>query len=78
MKIFKVKLNFEENILKQIRQELGMTQEQFAKAINVHRVSVAKWEAGRHPSLTIPQIKALQKEIRKLGLDFSDLPDDFN
>jgi putative transcriptional regulator len=76
--VTKVKLNPKESILKQIRQELGMTQEEFAKSIKAHRVSVAKWETGRQPSLTIPQIKALQREMRKIGLDFSDLPDDFS
>lgn len=76
--VTKVKLNSKESILKQIRQQLGMTQEEFSKAIKVHRVSLAKWETGKSPSFTMPQIKALQREIRKLGLDFSDLPDDFN
>jgi DNA-binding transcriptional regulator YiaG len=65
--------------VKEIRQALGMTQEEFALAIKAHRVSVAKWETTRkHPSLTLPQIKALQREMWKIGLDFSDLPDEFN
>ncbi len=28
------------------RRELGMTQEQAAQAIGVHRVTLARWEAG--------------------------------
>jgi len=32
--------------LKRIRETLGLTQEEFADEIGVHRVTVAKWEAG--------------------------------
>ena len=32
--------------LKRIREELGLTQEQLADEVGVHRVTVAKWEAG--------------------------------
>ncbi len=32
--------------LKRIREELGMTQAQLADEVGVHRVTVAKWEAG--------------------------------
>jgi len=32
--------------LKRIREELELTQEQLAAEIGVHRVTVAKWEAG--------------------------------
>jgi DNA-binding XRE family transcriptional regulator len=75
----KVKLNPEENLLKQIRQALEMTQEEFGRTIGVHQTSVARWETGRSkPTFTLAQIKALQREMRKLGLDFDDLPDDLN
>jgi len=74
----KVKLDPQKNILKQIRQALGMTQEEFARAIKAHQVSVARWENSRSPSLTIAQIKALEREMAKIGLSFADLPDDLN
>jgi DNA-binding XRE family transcriptional regulator len=74
----KVKLNSEKNIFKQIRQALGMTQGEFAQAIKANRVSVCRWENSRCPSLTISQIKALEKEMAKIGLSFADLPDDLN
>lgn len=74
-----VNLNPKENLLKQIRQALDMTQEEFGRTIGVHQTSVARWETGRSkPTFTIAQIKALQKEMRKLNLDFDDLPDDIN
>lgn len=75
----KVKIDPQKNILKQIRQALGMTQEEFARAIKAHQVSVARWETSRsRPSLNIAQIKALEREMAKIGLSFADLPDDLN
>lgn len=74
----KVKIDPQKNILKQIRQALGMTQEEFARAIKAHQVSVARWETSRSPSLNIAQIKALEREMAKIGLRFADLPDDLN
>lgn len=35
--------------LKAKRKKLGMTQEQFAKAVGVTRISIARWEAGTWP-----------------------------
>lgn len=74
----KVKIDPQKNILKQIRQALGMTQEEFARAIKAHQVSVARWETSRSPSLNIAQIKALEREMAKIGLRFADLPDNLN
>src|SRR5438309_5629634 len=44
-----------------IRKNLGLTQAQFAKKLDVTKVSVARYEAGR-----IPRLKVL-KEIARLG-----------
>jgi transcriptional regulator with XRE-family HTH domain len=78
--VVKVKLDSKENILKQIRQALGISQEEFAKRLGVNRSSVARWETGytKEASFTLRQIKALEKEIGKIGLGFADLPDDLN
>lgn len=78
--VVKVKLDSKENILKQIRQALGISQEEFAKRLGVNRSSVARWETGytKDASFTLRQIKALEKEIGKIGLSFADLPDDLN
>jgi putative transcriptional regulator len=75
----KVKLNPKENPLKQIRQALGLTQCEFAKALGTYQKTIVRWEKGEtKPMFTIAQIKALQREMDKIGLDFRDLPDDLN
>lgn len=56
--------------LKRIREELGMTQAQLAEAIGVHRVTVAKWEAGDRGipepvSRLIERIRSDKKKRRK-------------
>jgi putative transcriptional regulator len=68
-----------ENPLKQIREALGISQEEFGKTLGTHRVSIKRWENGQiKPMFSSAQVKALQREMRKLGLDFEDLPDDLN
>jgi putative transcriptional regulator len=79
MKTVQFKLNGRENILRQIRLALGLTQEEFGKLFCVGRLTIIRWENGqREPTFTLPQIKALQLELLKLGLDFQDLPDNWN
>lgn len=41
--------------LKEVRKQIGMSQEQLAKKLNVSRSAVAKWETdkGAHPTSTI-------------------------
>lgn len=75
----KFKLRADENVLKQVRKALGMTQEKFALVIGVGCRSLIRYENGqRLPTFTLPQIKALQQQLRKLELDFEDIPDDWN
>jgi DNA-binding transcriptional regulator YiaG len=75
----KVKLNPEESPLKQIREALGMSQREFAKTLGTYHKTINRWENGQtKPMFSLAQIKALQREMRKLGLDFDDLPDDIN
>jgi DNA-binding XRE family transcriptional regulator len=77
METLKVKLVNGENVLKQIRQALGMSQEEFAQAIGATQRSIVRWEKGHtSPLFSISQIKALKREMKKLGLDIEDLPDD--
>jgi putative transcriptional regulator len=77
--LVKVKLNPEENPLKQIREALGLSQRDFAKTLGTYQKTVNRWENGQtKPMFSIAQVKALQREMRKLGLDFEDLPDDLN
>jgi repressor LexA len=53
--------------LKAIRERLGISQEELAASLGVHRVSVARWEAGMRkiPSMLTLAIKALESERRK-------------
>jgi hypothetical protein len=41
---------------------------------------VARWETGytKEASFSLRQIKALEKEIGRIGLTFADLPDNLN
>jgi len=62
--------------LKVIRERLGYTQLEFAKKIGVTSVTISRWERGVAPALlTIPQVKALSRELRTLGLTIDNLPD---
>ncbi|NET39918.1 MAG: helix-turn-helix domain-containing protein [Cyanothece sp. SIO1E1] len=62
--------------LKKIRKALGVSQEEFARRIGASLVAVGRWERGETtPMLTIPQIKAFEAQLTKLGKRFSDLPD---
>lgn len=64
--------------MKAIREALGCTQEQFASRIGVTSMTVSRWERGvAPPTLTIPQAKALSRELRKIGMTIENLPDSF-
>lgn len=76
--ITKVKLISGENALKQVREALGMSQRKFAKTIGVNHTTIFRWENGQtKPMFSVAQVKALQKAMKEIGLDFTDLPDDF-
>lgn len=64
-----------ESVLKQRREELGLTQRDVATAANVSVQTVSNWETGRYKEakLTLPQVKAL---CRILQWTIEDLPDD--
>lgn len=75
--LVKVKLVSGENALKQIRKALGMTHRQFAEALGTYPKTIVRWEKGEtKPMFSVPQMKALQREMKKIGLDIDDLPDD--
>jgi DNA-binding transcriptional regulator YiaG len=64
--------------LKDLRTELGMSQETFGHAIGVSLRTVGRWESGKNiPSFTIPQMKALDRLLRTIGKTIQDLPDSF-
>lgn len=73
----KVKLVSGENALKQVRQALGMTYREFAKALGTYPKTIARWEKGEtKPMFSVSQMKALQRQMEKVGLSLQDLPDD--
>lgn len=56
------------------RKSLKLTQEQMAKKVKVHRVTLAKIETGKMNTLTLGKIEAL---LRMNGLDWFDLAREF-
>lgn len=67
-----------ESPLKQLRDQLGMSQEDFGRAIGISVRTVSRWESGTNvPSFTLPQLKALDTLLRGNGKTVQDLPDDF-
>jgi len=57
--------------LKRIREALGLTQEQLADEVGVHRVTVAKWEAGDRgiPEPVARLVTRIQADRRQLEKD---------
>lgn len=67
-----------ESPLKKLRDELGMTQEDFSRSIGVSLRTVTRWESGVNvPSFTLPQLKALDRLLRSNGKTIQELPDEF-
>ncbi|MBK1990907.1 helix-turn-helix transcriptional regulator [Sphaerospermopsis aphanizomenoides BCCUSP55] len=67
-----------ESPLTHLRNELGLTQEEFGRTIGVSLRTVSRWEAGVNiPSFTLPQLKALDRLLRLNGKTIQDLPDSF-
>jgi transcriptional regulator with XRE-family HTH domain len=74
----KPKFNPNVPTLKQVRERLGMTQEEFGQALGITRESINRYERGvhQHIKFTIAQMKRLQELLEKAGLSIKDLPDD--
>lgn len=64
-----------ESVLKAIREQLGYSQQELAYRLGVGVATLSRWERGKPALLTIAQVKALNKEIRQLGLTVDNLPD---
>jgi DNA-binding XRE family transcriptional regulator len=66
--------------LKQVRERLGMTQEEFAKALDLSRATINRYERGLHQrlSLSVGQVKRLVELMKQAGLAIEDLPDDID
>jgi DNA-binding XRE family transcriptional regulator len=74
------KINFNPDVptLKQVRERLGMTQEELGQALGISGNTISRYERGVHQRIkfTIAQMKRLQELLEKAGLSIKDLPDD--
>lgn len=67
-----------ESPLRKLREELGMSQEEFARQIGTSARTISRWEVGDSvPTFTIAQMKALDQLLRARGKSLNDLPDQF-
>lgn len=67
-----------ESPLKKLRDELGMSQEEFARQIGTSSRTISRWEAGDNiPTFTIAQMKAIDRLLRSHGKTIDQLPDQF-
>ena len=66
--------------LKQVRERLEMTQEQFADALGLSRNTINRYERGVHQriALSVGQIKRVVELMKQAGLSIEDLPDDID
>lgn len=55
--------------LREIRKAKGMTQEQLAKASGIHRITIAKYEAGK----VDPKTENAERLAAALGVTVDDL-----
>ncbi|GAB4201557.1 MAG: hypothetical protein Fur006_54120 [Coleofasciculaceae cyanobacterium] len=72
--------NFNPNVptLKQVRDRLGMTQEQFAHALGLSRNTIGSYESGKHQrlQLSMAQVRKLVDLMEQAGLPIKELPED--
>ncbi len=61
--------------LRALREQLNLTQEELAKRCNIPLRTYVRWETGEAtPRPTIPQVKALCRELK---IPIEQLPDEF-
>jgi len=66
-------------ILKEVRERLGMTQEQIADCLGISRRTVIRHEAGeRVIKLNFAQIRRLKELLEQAGMSIDDLPDNID
>jgi transcriptional regulator with XRE-family HTH domain len=64
-----------ESPLKRLRETLNMTQEELSRRCNIPLRTYVRWETGEAtPRPTIPQVKALCRELK---ISIEELPDEF-
>jgi transcriptional regulator with XRE-family HTH domain len=77
-----VQIDFNPDVpsLKQLRERLGLTQEEFGNALGIARNTISRYESGRHKQIkfSIAQVKRLVELMEQAGISVKDLPDDIN
>jgi putative transcriptional regulator len=59
--------------LKELRQKLGLTQQNFATALGVTTATISNWENGKRSILlTLPQMEALVNMLRSVDWTIDD------
>ena len=75
-------LNFNPNVptLKQVRERLGMTQDDFATELGLSRNTIGRYERGEHQriALSVSQVKRLVELMKQAGMSIEDLPDNIS
>jgi len=67
-----------DSLLKRLRSELDLSQEEFGRAIGTTGRTISRWESGDTvPTFTIAQMKALDRLLRSVDKTIQDLPDAF-
>lgn len=67
-----------ESPLRNLRNELGMSQEEFGRYIGTTGRTISRWEAGDSvATFTVAQMKAFDRLLQSKGKTIQDLPDDF-
>lgn len=64
--------------LKEVRDRLGMTQEEFAKTLGLSRNTIGNYESGRHQKLqlSMAQVRKIFELMEQAGMSIEDLPED--
>ena len=64
--------------LKAIRDELDMSQQQFASSLGIAVSTISRWERGQGtPVFTPGQFKILMLKLKEKGIEIEQLPDDW-
>ncbi len=65
-----------ENLIREIRKRLGLTQEQFAHHLGVTYLTVNRWENG-HATPSPMAVKLIELTLQEMGEEGTDLLDEY-
>lgn len=71
--------NYRVKSLRELRETLGLTQEELAKELDTTRETIGRHERGVYRMrLTFDQVKRLEQLLRNAGLNIQDLSDNLD